>query len=134
MESPGKHAPSRRERILPTVAVGAVAAVAVFTAVMVKRTDDPALVATLPADPSQVVTAPPLVAPDTRSMGNAAACKSCGVVQTVVAVNEPGGRQPRAFQMHIRMDDGSARTVEQRGALAAGSRVRVEGSSVRPLS
>jgi hypothetical protein len=33
--------------------------------------------------------------------------------------------------MRIRMDDGSLRTVEQRGALAAGTRVVVEGGSVR---
>jgi hypothetical protein len=33
--------------------------------------------------------------------------------------------------MHIRMDDGSIRTVQQRGALAPGSRVMVEGETVR---
>ena len=36
--------------------------------------------------------------------------------------------------MHIRMDDGSTRTLQQRGALAAGSRVLVEGDSVRVLA
>jgi hypothetical protein len=52
----------------------------------------------------------------------------------VVAVNDTGGKVPRAYQMHIRMDDGSTRTVEQRGALAAGSRVRLEGSTLKPVS
>jgi hypothetical protein len=42
--------------------------------------------------------------------------------------------QPSGYQMHIRMDDGSVRTVEQRGALAAGSRVIVERDSVRVLA
>ena len=51
----------------------------------------------------------------------------------VVAVHEYGQTKPSSYQMHIRMDDGSTRTVEQRGALAAGSRVVVEGKSVRPL-
>ena len=127
---------------MPTVAVSAVAVFAVVTAFMVKRAEEPA-----PSGPlaqqaasasgtgtsSQVVMAPPLAAPDTKSMGAPAACKTCGVVQMVVALNEAGGTQPRAYQMHIRMDDGSIRTVEQRGALAAGSRVSVDGSSVKPL-
>jgi len=134
MESENPEAPSRRETLLPTLAVSAVAVVAVAAAVMVKRVDDPATNAVASAQPGKVVQAPPLAAPDTRSMGGASACKSCGVVQMVVAVNEPGRAQPRAYQMHIRMDDGSTRTIEQRGALAAGSRVQVEGSSVRPIS
>ena len=36
-----------------------------------------------------------------------------------------------AYQMHIRMSDGSMRTIEQRSALAAGSHVVVEGRAVR---
>jgi hypothetical protein len=134
---PKQYKPSRRERVVPTMAVAAVALTAVAASVMVKKTEDaaPAQLAAAPAAVStEVITAPPLAAPDTRSMGSAAACKTCGVVQTVVAVNEPGGGKPRAFQMHIRMDDGSTRTIEQRGALAAGSRVQVDGSTVRPLS
>jgi hypothetical protein len=70
----------------------------------------------------------------TQAMGSGALCKECGVVQTVVAVFDEGGKEPRGYQMHIRMDDGTLRTVEQRGALAAGSRVVVDGKSVRPLS
>ena len=52
----------------------------------------------------------------------------------VVAVHGYGQPKASGYQMHIRMDDGSTRTVEQRGALAAGSRVVVEGKSVRPLA
>ena len=133
MEPSTKDAPSRRETLLPTVAVSAVAVAAVVAAVMVKHTDDPAAYSTAGAQPAKVVTAPPL-APDTKSMGGASACKTCGVVQMVVAVNAAGRSEPRAYQMHIRMDDGSTRTIEQRGALAAGSRVQVEGSSVKPIS
>lgn len=121
--------------MVPRLAVSAVAVVAVLAAIMVKRADDPAVAQnSVAADPAQVVMAPPLTAPDTKSMGAAAACKGCGVVQMVVAVNDPGGTKPRAYQMHIRMDDGSVRTIEQRGALPAGSRVQVEGSKVKPVS
>lgn len=135
MEPSEKHAPRRRETLVPTLVVGVVALAAVAAAVMAKRADDPALAqAPGAAQPAHVVTAPPLTAPDTKSMGAAAPCKDCGVVQMVVAVNDPGGKQPRAYQMHIRMDDGSTRTIEQRGALAAGSRVRVEGSRIKPVS
>ena len=87
-----------------------------------------------PAANAEVVKAPPLKAPATNSMGGAPACKECGVVQMVVAVYDHGGKEPRAFQMHVHMDDGTVRTIEQRGALAAGSRVVVDGNSVRPLS
>jgi hypothetical protein len=52
----------------------------------------------------------------------------------VVAVYDHGKPAPRGYQMHVRMDDGSVRTIEQRGALAAGSRVVVEGKSLRPLA
>lgn len=36
-----------------------------------------------------------------------------------------------AYVMHIRMQDGSMRTVEQRGAIARGSHVVVEGNAAR---
>lgn len=133
--------PTRRETLVPALAVGAVAVVAVTAAFMVKRAETNAPVAANPepvlAQPTTgvaVVQAPPLEAPSTRSMGAAAACASCGVVQMVVAVYAKEGGEPRAFQMHIRMDDGTQRTIEQRGALPAGSRVRVEGDAVRPLA
>jgi hypothetical protein len=137
--------PTRRESLVPALAVTAVAVVAVAAAVMVKRADngmpreaalDPArsssAIAT--AQTGEVVTAPPLKPSATQAMGGAAACKNCGVVEMVVAVNDPARKEPRGYQMHIRMDDGTRRTIEQRGALAAGSRVMVEGSVVKPIS
>jgi len=36
-----------------------------------------------------------------------------------------------AYQMHVRMNDGSLRTIEQRNAVAAGTRVVVEGNTLR---
>lgn len=39
-----------------------------------------------------------------------------------------------AYQVRVRMNDGTVRTVEQRGSVAAGSRVVVEGGAVRPLA
>ena len=135
---------------IPTLAVLAVAIAAVAAAFMGTRPDpevQPA--ASLPSPPQAVVRAPPLVvtappmkpadpAPPahrqgsevrgtTSAMGSASACEKCGVVESVLAANKPG----EGFQMRIRMDDGSLRTVEQRGALAAGTRVVVEGRSVR---
>jgi hypothetical protein len=109
--------------------------------------DTPAGEAAPPQQTSEVVTAPPLrpvlpltrtgsatesaQPPQTQVLGALPACPNCGVVETVVAVLEHGQAQPRAFQMHIRMDDGSVRTVLHRGAFPAGSRVVVEGSKLR---
>lgn len=131
--------PTRRETLVPAAAVAAVAVVAVAAAVMARRTDDApapqvAQQAAGPVAPAKVVHAPPLAAPTTNSMGGAPACARCGVVQMVVAVYGSDHKEARAYQMHVRMDDGTLRTVEQRGALAAGSRVVVDGSTVRPLS
>ncbi len=67
-------------------------------------------------------------------MGSPAACPNCGVVQMVVAVHEHAKPEPSGYQMHIRMDDGTVRTVQQRGAMAAGSRVVVDGSTVRAMA
>lgn len=134
--------PTRRETLVPALAVAAVALAAVAAAVMVQRTEthvqqQAAAESRQPqaqsqTQPRDVVHAPPLRSP-AQAMGGAAACKTCGVVQTVVAVYDEGGKKPRGFQMHIRMDDGSLRTVEQRGALAAGSRVLVEGNALKPM-
>jgi hypothetical protein len=139
MEPENEAAPTRRETLVPALAVAAVAVVAVVAAVMVQHTETQVQrqVAADTGRPSpgqsrDVVRAPPLKSP-TQAMGGSAACKECGVVQTVVAVFDESGKTPRAYQMHIRMDDGSTRTIEQRGALAAGSRVVVEGKSVRPM-
>lgn len=135
----------------PKLAVLAVACVAVAAAFMGTRTEPPAADAASSAPPPRqaVVRAPPLVvaapplqgappptgvssrsggAPDglSSAMGAAAGCERCGVVESVLAA-APG----QSFQMRIRMDDGSVQTLEQRGALAAGTRVMVEGGSVR---
>jgi hypothetical protein len=83
----------------------------------------PALATQAPATDSQA-----------NAMGAAPVCRKCGVVQMVVAVHGYAQPRPSGYQMHIRMDDGSTRTVQQRGALAAGSRVLVEGDSVRVLA
>jgi hypothetical protein len=143
----------RKEAWVPAFAVGAVAIVAMTAALMSARPDAPEPAAELgdaqATSRKGVVRAPPLkpttIAAEpqgqdigagntTRGMGAAAACRNCGIVQMVVAVH--GYAQPRAsgYQMHIRMDDGSTRMVEKRGALAAGSRVVVEGDAVRLLA
>ena len=143
----------RRETLVPTLAAAVVAVTAVITTVVVTRDDSVPLLAEQSAAPvsqNSVVQAPPLKpAPSTTAkvrpqngdkraassaMGSSVACRNCGVVQMVVAVHDYGQAKPSGYQMHIRMDDGTTRTVEQRGALAAGSRVVVEGKSVRPLS
>jgi hypothetical protein len=113
-----------RASFIPTLAVVAVAIAALAAAFMGVSTQTPEATpaASLPAPPQAVVRAPPLAS----AMGNASACEKCGVVESVLAA-----KQGDTFQMRIRMDDGSLRTVEQRGALAAGTRVVVEGSSVR---
>jgi hypothetical protein len=131
--------PTRREALVPAMAVAAVAIIAVTAAVMVKRGDDTPLPvvaerAAAPVDNVDVVKAPPLERPATSTMGAAPVCKECGIVQMVVAVYDTGGKEPRAYQMHLRMDDGTVRTVVQRGALAAGSRVMVDGSVLKPVS
>jgi hypothetical protein len=146
-ESPGvvepTAPPTRRESLVPAAAVTAVAVVAVVAAFTAKRAEEvPAPVQPVvaqaakpaPAQQSDVVHAPPLTTA-TKAMGGGAACKSCGVVQTVVAVY--GGaskKEPRAYQMHIRMDDGTVRTVQQRGGRAAGSRGQIQGGRGRPVS
>ena len=140
----------RRETLVPAFAVTAVAAVAVVTAVMVRHAEtnspqqailepsrqaqEQGAVRPAPSEKAEVVVAPPLKRPATNALGAPAACDRCGVVEMVVAVYDHGKPAPRGYQMHVRMDDGSVRTVEQRGALAAGSRVVVDGQSVRPLA
>ena len=134
--------PTRRESLVPALAVTAVAVVAVAAAVMARHADvappEPVIAeAPQPAANQKVdvVHAPPL-APATNRMGGAAACKDCGVVQMVVAVYDKGRVVfvLCVFLLLIRMDDGSVRTIEQRGALAAGSRVVVQGGEVKPVS
>jgi hypothetical protein len=141
------------DKLVAAVAVGVVAAAGLAAAWTTSRQDaaqDAVAAAgqvSVPANRKAVVTAPPLKAPhvaateasgDSRSpaaaMGAAPVCRNCGVVQMVVAVYGYGKHRPEAYQMHLRMDDGSQRTVQQRGALAAGSRVLVEGETVRVLA
>ena len=131
-------------------AVGAVAIAALVAALMarpdvavpeVERSPAAAQADAASVRQKGVVKAPPLsakkpgvaVATQANAMGAAPACRQCGVVQMVVAVHGYAQPRPSGYQMHIRMDDGSMRTVQQRGALAAGSRVQVEGDSVRAL-
>jgi hypothetical protein len=94
--------------------------------------------------PPMVVQAPPLQPPVPRTdparrsapaatmaskaLGAGAACRKCGVVESIAMLD-----RQRGYEMRIRMDDGSLRTVAQRGALPAGSRVMVERGSVRML-
>ena len=141
----------RREMWITAAAVTAVAVAALVAALAPPKFDRPdprhasvaapARVAAAPgaAGATEVVTAPPLATataqPDTKSMGSSAPCTKCGVVENVVAIH--GSAQGKVdaigFLMNIRMDDGTTRMVEQRGALAAGSRVVVEGNSVRAM-
>jgi len=141
--------------VVPALAVVVVAVAGVVAAVMANRTPsaDPAVASSTAtvdphAPPGPVIQAPPLKssvlaggAPTpgdgpsaARTLGAAGACRDCGVVEMVVAVRGYGQQEASTYQMHIRMDDGTTRTLEQRGALAPGSRVRVQGSSVRALT
>jgi hypothetical protein len=144
----------RSDNSVAVLAVGVVAIAGFAAAWFTTRNDasDAAVAAagqvSQPANPKEVVTAPPLKTPDAaaqasarnvarapaNAMGAAAVCRSCGVVQVVVAVHGYGQRRAEAYQMHIRMDDGTHRTVQQRGALAAGSRVVLDGDTVRVLA
>ncbi|HWP12290.1 MAG TPA: hypothetical protein VNN06_10745 [Ramlibacter sp.] len=141
----------RLKGLVPTVSVLTVVVAALAATVMVtypawQDANRPPATATGGQDvvraPPLVGTAPPLrESPDAvekaqgqpaaradaaSALGAGPACRSCGVVESVTMVNQQG-----TFQMRIRMDDGTLRTVEQRGAVAAGSRVLVEGGSVR---
>ncbi|MGE0498532.1 MAG: glycine zipper 2TM domain-containing protein [Ramlibacter sp.] len=44
---------------------------------------------------------------------------------------EKNSKKYTSYQMRVRMADGSYRTIEQSGAIAAGTSVRVEGNSLR---
>ncbi len=145
-----------RASLFAVAAVCIAALAAALTAVRDGAPDAPPAAAPLAASPvtQGVVQAPPLKAPGSSAanssiaagsastavgaarsaMGAAAGCGNCGVVQQVVAVHGYARPTASGYLMHIRMDDGSVRTVEQRGALAAGSRVVVERGSVRLLT
>lgn len=150
-DPPPERPPTGVASYAPKLAVLAVAGAAVAAAFMGTRpeTTAPQTASSVPPPtPQAVVQAPPLVVtapplkreepanPTSRqggsdgaariAMGAAGACERCGVVESVQTA-EAG----QSFQMRIRMDDGSVRTLEQRGALAAGTRVVVNGGSVR---
>lgn len=140
----------RSETLAPTFAVVTVVLAAVAATVATQwdgqERDRRPAVSTGPKDvvkaPPRVVQAPPLQTPAkpgaqarrqtgeaptaSNALGAGPSCPNCGVVESVVVVN-----QPSRYQLRIRMDDGTVRTVEQRSALAAGSRVLLEGGSVR---
>jgi hypothetical protein len=152
--APGAAPRSWRERLhfdkssVPAAAVVAVAIVSVTTAVMVTRQEGSKRDVRPPpsvAD-NRVVKAPPLVvkapplnapqqlaqarrardgAPATDSAGAGPGCRNCGVVESVAS------NRPSTYQMRVRMDDGSVRSIEQRAAFPAGSRVVLEGGTVR---
>jgi hypothetical protein len=138
----------RKEKLLPGLVVGIVAAAGLAAALMTPRVNAPEFAAqqapSEAVNPNTIVTAPPLTPPITAAnrqgdrkalaMGAGAACENCGTVQMVVAVHGYAQNQPSGYQMHIRMDDGTTRTVEQRGALPAGSRVLLKGDSLRALT
>ena len=132
-------------------AVTLVTVTALATAVVVTYTDSGPHQQSASAVPVAAVPAPPPVIraphPNSRTPARAAdrqvasamqhgtdaACSACGVIESVVALEPRAQDEPVAYQMRIRMDDGSLRTVEQRDALATGSRVMVAGGSVRPV-
>ena len=126
--------------LVPTLAVMSVVVTALAATVMVTRPDwqNASRPAVISKNEQEVVKAPPLVvkAPPVNAAGNARskalgagpACRNCGVVESVALASQHG-----AFQIRIRMDDGTLRTVEQRGAVAAGSRVLLEGGAVRVM-
>lgn len=106
------------QSLVPTFAVVTVVATALLATVMVTRDER--------APEGREAAASP--APRANALGAGPACANCGVVESVGAGDLPGG-----YRIRVRMDDGTVRTVEQRGALAAGARVLLEGGSVRVI-
>jgi hypothetical protein len=152
--SPRSERWERAKALVPTLSVVVVVIAALAATVMVTREDwqeasRPQVMAKAEQEvvraPPLVVTAPPLksssatvgaaqrptaAAPmSSNALGAGPACGNCGIVESVAPASQQG-----AFQMRIRMDDGTLRTIEQRGAVAAGSRVVLEGGSVRVMT
>jgi hypothetical protein len=123
-------ASQRRERLVTVLTVVPVVVTAVLAAVMHAPQDGRAGAPRLALASTGGVQAPPLAARGDRFV---ATCAECGVVEAVVPLGRAAAEAGPAWQMRIRMDDGTMRTVEQRGALAAGSRVVLAGGSVRVL-
>jgi len=99
------------ETLVPRLAVVLVVVAAVATTVMVTQGD------------RRASGSPPLAS---SRLGAGAACRDCGVVESVAPVSASG-----AYRMRVRMNDGTVRTVEQHAAVPAGARVRLEGGSLR---
>lgn len=130
-EHPDRSAPQRREALVTGLAVAAVAIAAVLAAVMHTRQGArggaPWLALGAGGD---VIRTSQAEAPGDLAAG----CVECGVVEAVVPLGMPAAEAGAAWQVRIRMDDGSVRLVEQRGAPAKGSRVTIAGGAVRVLS
>ena len=61
----------------------------------------------------------------------AGVCRSCGTVEWVQAVQAGATTLRTAFQVRVRMDDGSLRSFTSPTAPTPGAEVRVEGESYR---
>ncbi|HVZ46263.1 MAG TPA: hypothetical protein VHA82_20835 [Ramlibacter sp.] len=129
------HAGPARGRWISAAAVAAVATVALAAAWVTVRplqlqVQEHAGRPDRPLD-LPVVRAPPIDASpsDTSASGGPPACRDCGLVEAV-AVQERHTR----FEVRIRMDDGSTRTLQQAVPVLAGSRVVVRGGVARPLA
>lgn len=106
------------QALVPTLAVVTVVVAALLATVMVTTSERQAGVREAAVSP----------VPRANELGAGPACSNCGVVESVAASQRQG-----LYRLRIRMDDGTVRTVEQRGALTAGARVVLEGSSVRVM-
>jgi hypothetical protein len=113
---------------IPAIAVVVVAITAMGTAIVVMHTDAERGAPSMPA-----VRSADRPANAARKQGAGPACHDCGVVVSVVTLEPQAQASPVAYQMRIRMDDGSVRTVEQLGPLATGSRVMLAGGSAHPV-
>jgi hypothetical protein len=67
-------------------------------------------------------------------------CATCGSVESVTAVQRPGKPSPisvgsvAGYQVGVRMEDGSRRTIESATAPSVGSRVTVDGNGLQGQS
>lgn len=125
--------PARPAQPRNWVAAGAVSAVALVAVLTTWLTLRPQEGEGRPAHPLEeaVVKAPPVARPDTSVAGGPPAptsCPECGVVESVALAN---GHQ--AYELHVRMSDGSIRRLQQAEPVAAGAPVRVQDGVARPV-
>ena len=126
---------SRRRHLITSAAIAALAVAAALTAWLTLRPAGES--GGRPERPLDVpvVRAPPITAPNTAVAGGPPAaapvakadCPSCGVVESVAVT-----RNHAAFQVLVRMSDGTLRTLEQATPVVAGSRVIVQGGIAKP--